>query len=147
METLNTMQTFPVVRAAAIVLVNQQNEVLLAERPAHKPIMPLYWEFPGGKLEAGETSEMALFREAREEIGIELHNMQHLMTLFETRHCGKPECYSVEVEVFISRDWLGEVAACERQALRWVKPEELRDYKLLPANFQLIPAICLNVKA
>ena len=125
-----------IVHAAASILVDDAGRVLIAERPAHKPIMPGYWEFPGGKLEDGETPEEALRREAQEELGIHLQELEPFTFISETR-----ETYHVIVYLFICRNWTGTLIAKEGQEIVWENPEKLDQWKLLPANIPLLPML------
>jgi 8-oxo-dGTP diphosphatase len=117
-----------IVQAAAAILVNPSGEVFIAERPTGK-IWPGYWEFPGGKIEAGETPEMALKREMLEEIGVTLKSFTPFSFVSETRGD-----YHVIVFCYLCRAWQGEPQAHENQQMAWVKPEALDGYKLLPSN-------------
>lgn len=133
-------------RAAAIILVNARNEVLISERPPYKKIMPGWWEFPGGKIEGEETPEAAMVREAEEELGVTPLAYELFEHIHETRHKGTDHAYTVTVDVYLTREWKGEVAPRESQQLAWVAPERLREYKLLPANIPLIGGICRKLR-
>ena len=123
-----------IIQAAAAILVNRNGEVLITERPAGK-IWPGYWEFPGGKIEAGETPEMALKREMLEEIGVTLESFVPFSFVSETR---ADEGYHVIVLCYLCRAWQGEPQARENQQMAWVKAEALDGYKLLPSNKGLV---------
>jgi 8-oxo-dGTP diphosphatase len=119
----------------ACALVDADQRVLLAQRPAGKAMAGL-WEFPGGKLEPGERPEAALIRELREEIGITvaepcLAPLTFASHAYETFHLLMP--------LYICRRWEGQVIAREGQALAWVRPNKLRDYEMPPADIPLIP--------
>ncbi len=117
------------------MLVDGQSRVLLAQRPVGKPLAG-YWEFPGGKLEAGETPQVGLRRELHEELGITVQNARPLIQLSH----GYPEVH-VQLDVWRVTHYSGELRACESQPLAWVKPEELSSWKLLPADGPIITAI------
>lgn len=119
-----------IIFAAAVILLNNKSEVFITERPAGK-IWPGYWEFPGGKIEAGETPEAALLREVAEEIGITLKEVTPFGFVSETR---ADEGYHVVVLCYLCRSWQGTPQAQEQQQIAWVRPEALDGYKLLPSN-------------
>jgi 8-oxo-dGTP diphosphatase len=123
------------VRVAAAVLFDAAGRVLVARRPPLKH-MAGFWEFPGGKLEAGETGEQALARELREELGIELRRCHPLLQL---RHDYGDRV--VALEVFIVDEFGGEPAALEGQPLQWLKLEALAQQPLLPADGPIIDAL------
>lgn len=120
--------------AAAAILVNDKHELLIAERPEGK-IWAGYWEFPGGKIEAGETPEIAVRREIAEEIGITLGTITPFHFVSETR---ADEGYHVVVLCYLCRQWQGEVTAKENQKIAWVLQQKLDDYPLLPSNAHII---------
>ena len=125
------------VLVSACALVDADNRILLAQRPAGKAMAGL-WEFPGGKVEAGETPEDALIRELHEELGIEtwktcLAPLSFASHSYETFHLVMP--------LYICRKWDGIVSPRENQTLKWVRAKQLRDYPMLPADEPLIPAL------
>lgn len=125
------------VLVAAVVLVDPDGRVLLAQRPEGKAMAGL-WEFPGGKIEPGETPEAALIRELREELGIDTW-ASCLAPLSFASH-GYAE-FHLLMPVFICRKWEGIVRPHEGQNLVWVKPDRLRDYPMPEADSPLIPII------
>lgn len=125
------------VLVAAVVLVDPDGRVLLAQRPEGKAMAGL-WEFPGGKIEPGETPEAALIRELREELGIDTW-ASCLAPLSFASH-GYAE-FHLLMPVFICRKWEGIVRPHEGQNLAWVKPDRLRDYPMPEADSPLIPII------
>lgn len=122
---------------AAVVLVDVDGRVLLAQRPEGKAMAGL-WEFPGGKVEAGETPEAALIRELHEELGIDTW-ASCLAPLTFASH-GYAD-FHLLMPVFICRRWDGIVTPHEGQNLAWVKPDRLRDYPMPEADSPLIPII------
>lgn len=127
----------PVVLVSAVALVDPDGRVLLARRPEGKSMAGL-WEFPGGKVEPGESPEAALIRELHEELGIEtwescLAPLTFASHAYSTFHLLMP--------LFVCRKWEGRVHSRENQALKWVKPLELRDYPMPPADVPLVPIL------
>jgi 8-oxo-dGTP diphosphatase len=125
----------PVVLVAAAALTDVVRRVLIARRPAGKPMAGL-WEFPGGKVNAGETPEEALMRELAEELGIKV-----------CRECLAPftfashsyEDFHLLMPLFLCAKWEGEITPREGQTLKWVRAMRLRDYPMPPADLPLIP--------
>jgi 8-oxo-dGTP diphosphatase len=126
-----------IVLVAACALIDSDNRILLARRPAGKPMAGL-WEFPGGKVEEGETPEATLIRELREELGIAVR-ANCLAPLTFASH--DYETFHLLMPLYVCRRWEGTVAALEKQELAWVKPQKLRDYPMPPADLPLIPAL------
>ena len=125
------------VLVAAVALIDADGRVLLAQRPQGKSMAGL-WEFPGGKVEPDETPEAALIRELHEELGIETWT-SCLAPLTFASH-GYPE-FHLLMPVFACRRWQGIVRAQEGQALAWVRPADLRNYPMPPADIPLVPVI------
>ena len=122
------------VLVAACALIDADGRVLLAERPAGKPMAGL-WEFPGGKVEAGERPETTLIRELKEELGIEVQE-PCLAPLTFASHAY--EDFHLLMPLYVCRRWEGTATAKEGQRLTWVRPNRLRDYKMPPADEPLI---------
>jgi len=120
---------------AAGVLRDAAGAVLICERLCDGPYNGL-WEFPGGKIRAGESSRDALQRELREELGIEIHAVEKLMQL---SHCYPDR--AVELEFFLVTGWHGEPVGREGQRIRWSAVTDLRSDELLPADAPLIAAL------
>jgi 8-oxo-dGTP diphosphatase len=122
------------VLVAACALVDADGRVLIAQRPAGKPMAGL-WEFPGGKVEDGEAPEASLIRELQEELGIVV-NEACLAPLTFASHAYRN--FHLLMPLYVCRRWDGQVTAQEGQTLAWVKPNRLRDYEMPPADVPLI---------
>jgi len=131
------MPTPRLLLVAACALLDADRRVLLAQRPPGKPMAGL-WEFPGGKIEAGETPEDTLIRELREELGIETR-VECLAPLSFASHAY--EDFHLLMPLFVCRRYEGIPAPLEGQTLKWVAPRLLRDYPMPPADLPLIPAL------
>ncbi|MGX9352497.1 (deoxy)nucleoside triphosphate pyrophosphohydrolase [Shimia sp. W99] len=125
------------VLVSAVALVDVDGRVLLAQRPEGKAMAGL-WEFPGGKIEPEETPEAALIRELEEELGINTW-ASCLAPLTFASH--SYENFHLLMPLFICRKWEGVPRSKEGQTLRWVRPQNLRDYKMPAADIPLIPII------
>ncbi len=115
---------------AACALVDADGRVLLAKRPPGKPLAGL-WEFPGGKVEPGETPEAALIRELKEELDIEVV-AKCLAPLSFASH-GYPE-FHLLMPLFICRRWEGDISPLQGQQLSWVRAQKLAGYAMPPAD-------------
>jgi 8-oxo-dGTP diphosphatase len=120
----------PIVIVAACALLDGEGRVLLAKRPEGRSLAGL-WEFPGGKVEAGERPEDALIRELGEELGIEIAK-EDLMPLTFASHA-YPDFHLLML-VYLCRRWQGTLTAQEGQELVWVKPDTLHRYDMPPAD-------------
>ena len=127
--------TPPLLLVVAVALVDADNRVLIAQRPAHKMLGGL-WEFPGGKVHDGERPEEALIRELAEELGIKVE-AACLAPLTFASHA-YPE-FHLLMPLYVCRRWERTVAPQENQRLAWVRPNKLRDYPMPPADLPLIP--------
>ncbi|ACM02422.1 8-oxo-dGTP diphosphatase [[Luteovulum] sphaeroides subsp. megalophilum] len=126
-----------IVLVSAVALIDGDGRVLLAQRPEGKSLAGL-WEFPGGKVEPGESPEAALIRELKEELGIDtkascLAPLTFASHAYETFHLLMP--------LFACRRWEGIPHPREGQTLAWVRPQALRDYPMPPADLPLIPIL------
>jgi 8-oxo-dGTP diphosphatase len=128
------MVKLPVVLVAACTLIDSDGRVLIAERPAGRSMAGL-WEFPGGKVEAGERPEQSLIRELKEELGIVVKE-ECLAPLTFASHL-YPD-FHLLMPLYVCRRWEGFVEAREGQKLKWVRPAALRDYPMPPADEPLI---------
>lgn len=119
----------------ACALVDQDNRVLIAQRPPGKKLEGL-WEFPGGKLDADERPEDALIRELREELSIEV-KAPCLAPLTFASHAYDE--FHLLMPLYICRRWEGFVHPREGQAVKWVRPRDMRAWPMPPADEPLIP--------
>ena len=122
---------------SAVALIDVDGRVLLAQRPEGKSMAGL-WEFPGGKVEVGETPEAALIRELNEELGINTWQ-SCLAPLTFASHAY--ERFHLLMPLFACRRWEGVPNPREGQTLAWVRPDRLRDYPMPPADIPLIPIL------
>jgi 8-oxo-dGTP diphosphatase len=122
------------VLVAACALIDADGRVLLAQRPAGKAMAGL-WEFPGGKVEAGERPEETLIRELNEELGITVKEAC-LAPLTFASHAYSD--FHLLMPLYVCRRWDGMAMPRERQVLAWVRPNRLRDYPMPPADEPLI---------
>lgn len=120
----------PIVLVAAVALVDADGCVLLSRRPQGKSMAGL-WEFPGGKVKRGETPEVALLRELREELGIDTSNDCLAPLTFASYPYND---FHLLMPVFICRSWQGTPTPREGQMLAWVRPASLRNYAMPPAD-------------
>jgi 8-oxo-dGTP diphosphatase len=120
----------PLVLVAACVLLDEGGRILIAKRPPGRSLAGL-WEFPGGKVEAGESPEHALIRELAEELGIKIAAAD-LSPLTFASHA-YPD-FHLLMPLFLCRRWQGEVTPHEGQEPAWVRPAELCSYAMPPAD-------------
>ena len=126
-----------IILVSAVALIDPDGRVLLAQRPEGKSMAGL-WEFPGGKVEPGETPEAALIRELHEELGIDTWQSCLAPLTFASHSY---DDFHLLMPLFACRKWEGQVTPREGQALKWVKPRELRDYPMPPADVPLIAVL------
>jgi 8-oxo-dGTP diphosphatase len=123
-----------IVLVAAVALVDADGRVLLAERPAGKSMAGL-WEFPGGKVNPGETPEAALIRELAEELGIDV--TASCLAPFTFASHAYPD-FHLLMPLYVCRKWSGTPTAREGQRFDWVRPRRLADYPMPPADGPLV---------
>ncbi len=127
----------PIVLVAAVALVDIDGRVLIARRPEGKALAGL-WEFPGGKLHAGETPEAALIRELQEELAIDTKASCLAPIAFASHPY---EDFHLLMPLYVCRVWRGEMTPLEGQVLAWVRPARLADYPMPPADLPLVAMI------
>ena len=121
----------------AVALIDADGRILLAQRPEGKSLAGL-WEFPGGKVEAGETPEAALVRELREELGIDTKESCLAPLTFASHSY---DDFHLLMPLFACRRWQGIPTPREGQTLAWVRANDLRNYPMPPADIPLIPIL------
>jgi 8-oxo-dGTP diphosphatase len=119
-----------IVLVAACVLLDGDGRLLIAKRPAGRSLAGL-WEFPGGKVEDGETPEGALVRELAEELGIDIAVADLAPLTFASHSYPK---FHLLMPLYLCRRWRGMATAQEGQELQWVRPQELGSYAMPPAD-------------
>lgn len=128
----------PIVLVVACALLDEDNRVLIAQRPEGKSLAGL-WEFPGGKLEEGESPEEALIRELEEELGV-----------ITKKACLAPltfasfgyDNFHLLMPLYVCRRWEGDLSPKEHAAIKWVRANRLRDFEMPPADEPLIAHLC-----
>ncbi len=131
------MPQLKLVLVAACALIDPDGRVLIAQRPPGKSMAGL-WEFPGGKVEDGETPEQALVREMREELGIAVK--EPCLAPFSFASHAYPD-FHLLMPLYVCRRWDGIARAIEAQAIKWVLPRDLSDFAMPPADAPLIPML------
>ncbi|MBT8153553.1 8-oxo-dGTP diphosphatase MutT [Epibacterium ulvae] len=125
------------VLVSAVALIDPDGRILLAQRPEGKSMAGM-WEFPGGKIEPGETPEAALVRELQEELGINTWKSCLAPLTFASHSY---EDFHLLMPLFACRKWEGIPQGKEGQTLKWVIPQDLRNYDMPPADIPLIPIL------
>ena len=124
----------PLILVAAAALVDADGRVLICQRPQGKQLAGL-WEFPGGKVEAGETPEACLIRELEEELGIVVTHACLAPFVFASHEY---ESFHLLMPLYLVRRWTGAITPTEHEAIAWVKPSKLGDYPMPPADGPLV---------
>ena len=122
------------VLVVAVALIDVDGRVLIAQRPEGKQLAGL-WEFPGGKVDPGERPEQALIRELREELSIEVSESCLAPFVFTSHGY---DSFHLLMPLYLCRRWSGAVQAREHAALKWVRPAQLSDYPMPPADEPLV---------
>jgi 8-oxo-dGTP diphosphatase len=123
---------------AACALVDVDGRVLIGKRPAGKSLAGL-WEFPGGKVEAGETPETCLIRELDEELGIGVTHACLAPFVFASHRYAT---FNLLMPLYLCRRWEGVPTARQHEAIAWVKPNRMADYAMPPADAPLVAWLC-----
>ena len=119
---------------ASIALIDASDQILIAKRPNKKHLSG-FWEFPGGKVEKGESPEYALIREVKEELNIDINNKCIAPLTFSEFNYEK---FHLLLLLYVCRRWEGEPMSMEKIEIKWVKVNTLRQYKMPPADDSLI---------
>ncbi len=127
----------PIVQVVAAALIDTDRRVLIAQRPEGKDMAGL-WEFPGGKIESGETPEYALMRELEEELGVQTRPCCFSPIAYASHSY---ERFHLLMPLFICRVWRGVPSPKEHKALKWVRPADMYDYPMPAADLPLVSAL------
>ena len=126
------------INVAVAVIINEDDQIFISRRSAEQH-QGNKWEFPGGKVEDNETVQEALSREIKEELGIDVQSMTHLIDITHEYKSDKPQqSKTVTLEVFEVRQWEGEPKGMEGQPTRWVRREELCEIEFPKANEEIV---------
>jgi 8-oxo-dGTP diphosphatase len=131
------LSRLPIVLVAACALVDADGRILIAQRPEGKSMAGL-WEFPGGKVETGETPEACLIRELEEELGVTTKQACLAPLTFASHSY---ETFHLLMPLYVCRRFEGMPIGKEGQSLKWVRPKELRNFPMPPADEPLIPIL------
>ncbi len=128
------MTSLPTIFVVAVALVDDDNRVMIAQRPKGKSMAGL-WEFPGGKVEAGETPENALIRELKEELSIDVTAACLAPFTFASHTYEK---FHLLMPLYVCRRWSGTPIPQEGQTLKWVRANRLKEFDMPPADIPLV---------
>lgn len=131
------MSTMSVVHVAVAVIVNQNDEILIAKRGSHQH-QGNKWEFPGGKVEDNETSQEALRREIFEELGVQIESATQITNITHDYADKK-----VILDVYLVENWQGEIEGKENQPILWVDKKSLNQYEFPAANEAILKIIAV----
>ncbi len=136
-DNWEAISKLPIVLVSAAALVDVDGRVLLSQRPEGKSMAGL-WEFPGGKVERGETPEQTLIRELKEELGIDVTSSCLAPIAFASHTY---EDFHLLMPLFACRVWKGDIVPQEGQATRWVRPVRMGDFPMPPADAPLVAVL------
>jgi 8-oxo-dGTP diphosphatase len=125
------------IKAVAAILIRSDSKILLTQRPKGKDYEG-FWEFPGGKIEKGETEQIALSRELKEELDLNVDPA--LFSFFQSFESAYPDRY-VTISFYLCRKWEEELKPLEEQSMEWVSIAEMKNYKILEGNLKLLPLL------
>jgi 8-oxo-dGTP diphosphatase len=128
---------YPYVFVVAVALVREDGRVLVQQRAPGRSMAGL-WEFPGGKVEPGETPEQALIREIGEELGVTLGAEALTPAAFASEALGERHLLLL---LYTARQWSGEAKALDASAIEWVAVDEMRGLAMPPADVPLVEAL------
>ena len=145
LEEISTRLTLPIVQVVALCLIRPDERICMQQRPAGKAHAGL-WEFPGGKVEPGETLRGALVREIAEELGVELSAAHLQPAAFadhgdESHECAPRDDASLVILLYAAREWRGEVRCLEGGAIGWFDADSLQDLPMPPLDVPLARAV------
>lgn len=129
-----TIEGLPTLLVVAVALIDRDSRVLLTERPKGKNMEGL-WEFPGGKVDKGETPEAALIRELQEELGVDTETSCLAPFTFASHTYEK---FHLLMPLYVCKVWKGIPVGKEGQRLSWVRPNEMKNYPMPPADKPLV---------
>lgn len=129
--------SLPYLAVVAIALIGPDGRVLLQQRAPGRSMAGL-WEFPGGKIEPGETPEQALVREVEEELGVLLDPVKLEALSFASEPLGDRHLLLL---LYWTRSWSGKPQALDASAVRWVRVDEMRNLTMPPADVPLVDAL------
>jgi 8-oxo-dGTP diphosphatase len=131
---MSESNALPIILVVAVALIDVDGRVLIAQRPEGKKMAGL-WEFPGGKVDPGETPEVALIRELKEELGIDTKESCLAPFTFASHEY---DDFHLLMPLYLCRRWWGSIVPQEGQAVKWVRPVRLGDYPMPPADKPLV---------
>lgn len=129
----------PHLHVAAAVLFNEKGEILIAKRPDHKSF-PGFWEFPGGKLEEGESATQALSRELEEELRIKTREAS-LIPLLEIQYSYECQGFHLIMPTFLCGQWEGEIEPREHPEIAWITLDQVTLFQHLPTSLEIFKAL------
>ena len=127
----------PLVLVVAVALIDEDDRVLMAQRPTDKH-MAGYWEFPGGKIEIGENPETALIREINEELSVTIAENDLFPISFVSHDY---DDFHLLMPLYGTREWDGRILPQEGQNTAWVHKTAIKDLQIIPADRALLPIL------